>query len=63
VKEFEKGFNNETIGIVERQLAKKKPNVPTSVIFIYFVVKEPFEKDDVQQKYFLQNLWPFDCEK
>jgi len=55
LKEFEEDFNNETIGTVEKQPAKKRPNVPTSVIYIYiyFVVKEPFKKDDVQQKDFL----------
>jgi hypothetical protein len=53
VKNFEEEINNETIGIVERQLAKKRPNVPTTTISSFFVVKEPFKKDDVQQKHFL----------
>jgi hypothetical protein len=42
-KRFEEKINNEIIGNVERQLAKKRPNVPTSVISIFFVVKEPFK--------------------
>ncbi len=49
-------INNEITGSVERQLVKKKPNVPTNAIFVFFVVKEPFKKDDVQQKDFLQDL-------
>jgi hypothetical protein len=40
-------INNEITGSVERQLVKKKPNVPTNAIFVFFVVKEPFKKDDV----------------
>jgi hypothetical protein len=35
VKEFEDEINNETIGTVERQPTKKRPNVPTSVIFVF----------------------------
>jgi hypothetical protein len=53
VKFFEEEINNETIGTVEKQLAKKRSNVPASAISIFFVVKEPFKKDDVQQKSFL----------
>jgi hypothetical protein len=56
VKKFEEEINNEIIGSVERQPAKKRPNVPTSVIFVFFAMKEPSKKDDVQQKNFLQNL-------
>ncbi len=63
VKFFEEEMNNETIRIVERQLAKKRPNVPTSAISFFFVVKEPFKKDDVQQKRLFEGPWPFDCEK
>jgi hypothetical protein len=38
-KKIEKEINNETIGIVERQLAKKRPNVPTSAISVFFDIK------------------------
>ncbi len=48
--------NNEIIGSAEKQLAKKRPNVPTSAVSVFFAMKEPFKKDDVQQKEFLQNL-------
>jgi hypothetical protein len=54
-KKFEEEINNEVIGRVERQRTKKRSNVIASVIYI-FVVKEPFKKDDVQQKDFLQDL-------
>jgi hypothetical protein len=37
----------EVIGSVERQPAKKRPNVLASAIFSFFVVKKPFKKDDV----------------
>jgi hypothetical protein len=48
VKKFEEEINNKIIGSVERQLAKKRPNVPTSAISVFFVVKEPFKNDYVQ---------------
>jgi len=51
-KKVEEEINNETIGTIEKQPTRKRPNVPTSVIST-FVVKEPFKKHDVQQKYFL----------
>jgi hypothetical protein len=44
VKKFEKEVNNEIIRNVERQLAKKRPNVPISAIFVFFAIKEPFKK-------------------
>ncbi len=46
VKKLEE-INNEIIGNVERQLAKKRPNVLTSVICVAFVVKESLRKNDV----------------
>ncbi len=39
VKIFEEEINNEIGRIVERQPTKKKPNVPTSAISVFFVVK------------------------
>jgi hypothetical protein len=44
---FEEEIYNEITRSVERQLVKKRPNVPTSAIFVFLVVKEPFKKDDV----------------
>ncbi len=44
---FEKEINDETIRTIERQLTKKRPNVPTSAIFVCFIIKEPLNKDDV----------------
>jgi hypothetical protein len=38
---------------VEKQPAKKRKNVQTSAIFVFFAIKEPFNKDDVHQKDFL----------
>jgi hypothetical protein len=37
VKFFEEEINNETIGIIERQLAKKKSNVPTNATFVFLL--------------------------
>jgi hypothetical protein len=47
VKFFEEEINNEIVRIVERQPPRKKPNVPTNVISIFFATKEPSNKDDV----------------
>jgi len=47
VKKIEEEINNVIVRIVERQLAKKRPNVPTSAISTFFVVTRPFKKDDV----------------
>jgi hypothetical protein len=62
-KKFEEEINNEIIESVEREPTKKRPNVLASAIFVVFVVKEPFKKDDVQQKDFFARPWPFDCER
>jgi hypothetical protein len=37
VKFFEKEINNETIRTIERQPKKKRPNVPTSAIFVFLL--------------------------
>jgi len=39
------------------------PNMLISVIFNFFDVKNPFKKDDVQQKINYTRPWSFDCEK
>ncbi len=44
---------NEIVKTVEKQPAKKRKNVQTSAIFVFFAIKEPFNKDDVHQKDFL----------
>jgi hypothetical protein len=57
VKKFEEEINNEIIGSVERQPTKKRPNVRRNAIFyLFFVINEPFKKNDVHQKYFCKNL-------
>ncbi len=56
MKKIEEEINNEIVGIVERKFAYKRPNVPTSAMFVFFAVKEPFKKDDVQQKDFCRTL-------
>jgi len=52
VKKSKEEVNNEIIGSVESQLAKKRTNVPTKAIYIYIYiyifVKEPFKNDYVQ---------------
>jgi hypothetical protein len=43
-KKFEEEINNEIIGSVERQLAKKRPNVLANVVSFFFVAKKTFQK-------------------
>jgi hypothetical protein len=40
----------------ERQPSKKKPNISSNSICSFFATKEPFKKDEVQQKHFLEDL-------
>ncbi len=40
----------------ERQPSRKKLNIFSNSIFNFFVAKESFKKDDVQQKLFLEDL-------
>jgi hypothetical protein len=51
-----KKINDEIIGSAKKQLVKKRPNVQTSAIFLFFLVKNPFKKDDMKPKNFLQDL-------
>jgi hypothetical protein len=37
VKIIEEEINNETIGTVERQPINKRPNVPTSAIYVFLL--------------------------
>jgi hypothetical protein len=45
-KFFEK-INNEVIGNVEKQPAKKRPTIPMSAICVFLYLKEPFKKNDM----------------
>lgn len=38
------------------ELVKKRPNIYSNHIFKKIVVKDPFKKDDVEQKQFLEDL-------
>jgi hypothetical protein len=40
----------------ETQLAQKKTNISSSSIFEFFASKDPFKKNDVKEKMFLENL-------
>jgi hypothetical protein len=53
---FEKEINIEIIESVERQLVKKRPNVPTSAISNFFVVKEHFKMMMCGKKTFCKTL-------
>ncbi len=44
---FEKEINDEITRSVERQPVKKRLNVPASAIFVFFVLRKPFKKEDV----------------
>jgi hypothetical protein len=49
-KIFQGEVNNLLKGKEERQPSKKRSNVSRNVISNFFVVKDPFKKDDVYQK-------------
>ncbi len=51
-KKIEEKINNEITRSVEKQPA----NVPTNAISSFYVIKDPFKKDDVQQKNFCKTL-------
>jgi hypothetical protein len=40
----------------ERQPSKKRPNISSNSISSFFATKEPFKKDEVQQKQFFKDL-------
>jgi elongation factor P hydroxylase len=46
-KTFKTEVNSQVKGIVEKQLAKKRPSVFNNAIYLFFGVKDLFEKDDV----------------
>ncbi len=55
-KRFQEEINNEREKNVERQFAKKRFLIYNSSIFEFFASKDPFKKDDVEQKMFVENL-------
>lgn len=61
-KTFEQEINSQVKGIVENQLANKRPSISNNAIYLFIGVKTSFEKDDVQQKNNSTKLTPFDCE-
>ncbi len=61
-KTFDQEVNSQVKGIVENQLAKKRPSISNNAIYLFIGVKTSFEKDDVQQKKNSTKLKPFDCE-
>jgi len=55
-KRFQKEINNQGKTNVERQYAKKRSLISNSFIFDFFASKDPFKKDDVEQKMFVEIL-------
>ncbi len=54
---FEEDINNHVVkGELEKQLIKKRPNLSSNVIPNFFFAKDPFKKEDVQQKQFMEDL-------
>jgi hypothetical protein len=53
---FEEKVNSPLKNILESRPTKKRPNLSNSEISKFFGAKDPFKKDDVQQKQFLQDL-------
>jgi hypothetical protein len=56
VKKIELELNGLIKRTLEKQLTKKRPNVSDNAISFFFIIKDPFFKNDVQQKGFLQDL-------
>ncbi len=56
MKKIKEEINKEIVGIVEKQPTKKMAKWSNKCYIFFFVVKEPFKKDDVEQKDFLQDL-------
>jgi hypothetical protein len=53
---FEEEIKNPLRGKVERQLAKKNQIHLAMQLLIFYVAKEPFHNDDMQQKMFLEDM-------
>jgi len=56
INKFEEEVNGLIRGILERKLTNKRFNVLSNAIFIFFVVKDFFKKDDEEQNCFLQDF-------
>jgi len=59
VQQFIKGFKNKLIkkGIfLKKQSTKKRSLISNSSISEFFASKDPFKKNDVEQKMFVENL-------
>ncbi len=50
VKKFDEEVNSPMRRCLEKQLAKKRPNVFVNEIFEFFFAKDLFKKGNVQQK-------------
>ncbi len=55
-KRFQEKFNFQGKENVEKQYAKKRFLISNSSIFEFLTSKDPFKKDDVEQKMFMENL-------
>jgi hypothetical protein len=55
-KSFEEEMNSPLRNIFEKEPTKKRPNVSNFEILDFFGAKDPFKKDVVHQKQFLQYL-------
>ncbi len=53
---FQEKINNQGRENLETQLAKKRVHISNSSISNFFALKDPFKKDDVEQKMFVENL-------
>jgi hypothetical protein len=52
IKKIKEEVNGSIKGTLKKQLANKRLNVLGDAIFKFFIFKDPFEKDDEQQKIF-----------
>ncbi len=48
IKKIKEQVNGPIKGTLKKQLANKRPNVLGNEIFKFFIVKDPFKKDDEQ---------------
>jgi hypothetical protein len=55
-KKFQEKINNQGRKNIERQLAKKKGLDFQFSIFEFLALKDPFKKNDMEQKMFVENL-------
>jgi hypothetical protein len=55
-KKFQEEINCQVKENFETQLAQKRANIFSSSMFEFFASKDPFKKDDVEEKMFMENL-------